>query len=126
MKHFKIFLVSLVFSLSLSSYSQVQAQDSLNDFTLVNKTGYVISHVYVSPTKADDWGEDVMGENVIGIDEEVMIKFPPKAHKGLWDLQVVYEEDDSSAEWVGYDLTTINKIIIRYDKKRDVTTAEVE
>jgi len=45
-------------------------------------------------------------------------------NKGLWDLQVVYQEDDSSAEWVGYDLTTINKIIIRYNKKKDVMTAE--
>ena len=36
------------------------AAEARQDFELVNKTGYDISHVYVSPTKSDDWEEDVL------------------------------------------------------------------
>ena len=35
--------------------------DSALDFTLVNDTGYTIDKVFVSPTKLEQWGEDVMG-----------------------------------------------------------------
>ena len=34
------------------------------DFELVNRTGYTIEQVYVSPIKAKDWQEDVLGRGV--------------------------------------------------------------
>src|SRR3712207_5253889 len=35
------------------------------DFTLINNTGQVITEVYVSPSNQTDWGEDVLGRDVL-------------------------------------------------------------
>ncbi|MBF0500194.1 MAG: argininosuccinate lyase [Candidatus Riflebacteria bacterium] len=119
-------MMLLAFGLVLGLTSFLWAQESENDFVLVNKTGYVLDKVFVSPTKAEEWGEDIMGQDVLNDGDQVKIKFHPKAATGLYDLKVVYKDDNSSAVWVGYDLSKITKITIHYDKAKDVTTAEVE
>lgn len=129
MKRASILLLVCALLFGISSYLRAQdtaAPASENDFTLVNKTGYVLDKVFISPSKADDWGEDVMGQDVLNDGESVLIKFSPKASTGLYDLKVVYKVDDSSSVWSGYDLTKINKITIHYDKAKDVSTAETE
>lgn len=102
------------------------AADAKQDFELVNKTGYELNAVYVSPSKADDWDEDVMGQDVLGDGESVDIKFHRSNRSCKWDLKVVYSDDDSSAVWSNIDLCTINKITIRYNRKTDKTTASYE
>jgi hypothetical protein len=41
----------------------------------------------------------------------------------MFDLKVVYSDDDSSAVWEKIDLCTVEKITIHYDRKNDVTKA---
>ena len=36
------------------------------DFTLVNRTGYDISEVYISPANKNNWGRDRLGRNRSG------------------------------------------------------------
>jgi len=125
MKRYAIRLfISVVVLLGLVSF--IYAQESSNDFTLVNKTGYVISKVFVGPTKSEDWGEDILGKDTLNDGESVLIKFHPNASTELYDIKVVYKVDNTSAIWYGYDLTKIEKITIRYDSEKDKTTAEVE
>lgn len=124
MKITTILMIAAALFLSLSS--TVSAQESINDFTLVNNTGYVISEVYISPTALNEWGEDVMDVDVLGIDESVNIKFSPRSYEGLWDIKVVYSIDNSEVVWSGYDLTSILSITIHYDALQNVTSAEVE
>jgi len=105
----------------------VARTESLLDFKLVNKTGYDIKAVYLSPTKAKDWGENVL-ENGLADGESVDIEFHPKAANTLeWDLMVSWEdEDDPDVYWIGYDLSKISKITLKYDRKADKTSAIVE
>src|SRR3546814_5026118 len=35
------------------------------DFTLINKTGYALSELYVSPNDEEDWQEDVLGKDIL-------------------------------------------------------------
>ncbi len=138
MKRYLLYLILPVFLL-LCAVTFINAQEtmvanvppdssesSINDFTLVNKTGYVISEVYVGPTKSEEWGSDILGRETLADGEEVLIKFHPTANTDSYDIKVVYEVDDSSAIWYGYDLTTINKITIFYDHEKDKTTAKTE
>ena len=58
-------LAALAVILSLAVPAAALAADQ--DFTLVNRTGYTIEQVYVSPIKARDWEEDVLGRDVLEV-----------------------------------------------------------
>lgn len=99
--------------------------DGRQDFTLVNKTGYTISEVYVSSAKTDDWEEDVMGRDVLEDGDRVQISFPYKEKSCVWDLKVVYD-DGEEAVWNGFDLCRTSVIRIRYNRNDGSTWAEYE
>ena len=117
-------------SLSLLAFTclpaPVMAQDAKQDFKLVNRTGYEIKEVYVSPSKSTDWEEDVLGDGVLGNKDFRQIHFHRSVKSCHWDLKVVYTVDDSSAIWNDIDLCTVAKITIHYDKDADKTTADLE
>jgi hypothetical protein len=102
------------------------AAEAKQDFELVNKTGYEIKHVYVSPSKSDDWEEDVLGKDTLDDGDSWEIKFHRSVRTCKWDLKVVYSVDDTSAVWSDIDLCEVEKITIRYDKKNDKTTAKFD
>jgi hypothetical protein len=83
------------------------------DFTLHNQTGKVIKEIYVGPTTSEEWGDDVMGKEVVGDGESVHITFHPKATANHWDLKIVFD-DDKWTVWTNFDLTTIDDITISY------------
>ncbi len=51
------------------------AAEARQNFTLVNKTGYDIEKVFVSPSKSDDWEEDVLGKDTLDDGDSWEIKF---------------------------------------------------
>jgi hypothetical protein len=60
------------------------------DFTLINNSSVTLTSVYVSPSDAKGWEEDVMGRDVLPAGESVDIGFA-KAKTGvcLFDIKVV-------------------------------------
>jgi hypothetical protein len=107
----------------LTLAAPVMADDAKQDFKLVNKTGYELKALYVSPSKSDDWGDDILGQDTLSDDQGVNVHFSPKVHTCKWDLKVTYSDDNSSAVWSDVDLCTVEKITIHYDRKNDVTKA---
>lgn len=95
------------------------------DFDLVNKTGYTIDQVFVSPSDGDDWEEDVLGQDTLGNGQKVHIRFHRAAKTCKWDIKVVYS-DGEDAEWEDFNLCETSKIIIKYDRKTEETSAEYE
>lgn len=95
------------------------------DFTLINKTGYTISEVYVSSVATDDWEEDVMGRDELGNGERVHITFGKRSKGCEWDMMVVYD-DGEEAVWHALDLCTISAVTLRYSRKDGSTWAETE
>ena len=85
------------------------------DFTLVNQTGKDIHYVYIAPTESEDWGDDVMGEDVLMNKDKVDITFSPKSKATHWDLQVEYE-DGKTSTWEDLDLSEINVLTIKIEK----------
>ncbi len=99
------------------------AAEARQDFTLVNRTGYELKELYVSPNKASDWQEDVLGRDTLEDGQSVRVHFKAQTKTCKWDLKVVYTDDDSSAIWSDINLCEVEKITIRYDRDRDVTRA---
>jgi len=116
-------LLPIVAVAAFALAAPVMADDAKQDFKLVNATGYELKALYVSPSKSDDWGDDILGQDTLDDGQAVNVHFSPKVHTCKWDLQVVYSDDDSKAVWSDVDLCTIEKITIHYDRKNDVTKA---
>lgn len=118
----RMWLGSLALSATLSMSAAAWGQ-AKQDFTLINKTGYALSEVYVSPSKAGDWQDDVLGQDILGDGQKVDISFERATKTCNWDLKVVYEDDDSTAVWQKIDLCTVGKITIKYNRTTDTTSA---
>lgn len=107
--------IAAVFA-AFTSANAFAAQNRKLDFSLVNKTGLTIEEVYVSPSDDDEWGEDVMGKDVLKDGESVDIEFSRKETTCKWDLKVVDAEKDS-IEWTELDLCKANEITLKYEGK---------
>lgn len=75
------------------------------DFTLINGSDRVITHVYVQPTGPDDdWGDDVLGRDVLLPGEEVFIYFTRFTPDNcFYDIKVV-ADDGGEGEMLNVDL----------------------
>lgn len=98
------------------------------DFTLVNKTGYAIKEVSVGPSGEKDWTpeDEVLKGRTFGDGASLDIKFHPKAKAAKWDLKIEWDDGSPSVEWLGFDLTKIEKLTLKYDRATDKTTAVIE
>lgn len=95
------------------------------DFTLINRTGYTISNIYVAPTTQREWGEDIMGKDLLNDDEEVEIIFDADENVKKWDMYVTWDGYDSDEDvfWIGFDLSEISEIELFYEASTGKTWA---
>jgi hypothetical protein len=110
LRSLKAVVAMLAISMLLSSAAFAQGKQ---DFTVVNKTGVIISELYVSPHSADDWEEDILGQDVLANDDSVEITFSPKERAKLWDLKIV-DSKGNSLEWENLNLLEISKVTLHY------------
>lgn len=103
--------------------SAAQAGDA--DFTLVNKTGYPIRSVHIAPSASKSWGNDRLGEGILGNNKSRLIKFSNKA-QCKQSLNVTFDDDGSEVEWEDFDLCQLNKITLKYNRKTGSVSAEEE
>ena len=102
---------------AVAAVSATAAQRRNLDFTLVNKTGVDIMEVYLSPTSDNEWGEDVMGKDILESGQKVDITFSSAETECNWDLKVV-DEDDDDIIWTKLNLCTANEITLMYEGKK--------
>ena len=95
------------------------------DFTLVNRTGYALNEVYISPTKMDKWGKDRLGDNQLLNSQARKFKFGDTKHC-VQDIKVVFTDDESEVEWEGFNLCELDKITLRYNRKTGDVSADTE
>lgn len=89
----------------------------IQDFDLVNATGYTIAEVYVAPSSSDEWEEDVMGRDMLENGETVRIEFAPRQKICDYDIKVVWDDGDE-AFWEGFDLCTVSEVTLYWDNGR--------
>lgn len=102
-------LLGLVFVMAFAGMAFAGAQD----FVLVNRTGYDIYVVNISPTKTNKWEEDILGSDILENGEEVQVRFGV-GNTRYWDIQAIFE-DESSLSWYGIDLLETYRVILRPD-----------
>jgi hypothetical protein len=96
MRHlFSVQALGAVFALMLAlvSTSAALAADP-RDFVLINNTGQAIHNLYVSPSNQTEWGDDVLGRDILLDGENVEVVFPAArftAGDCLYDIKVVTE-----------------------------------
>lgn len=117
--------IALLTAAMIVSSSPAAFAGGKQDFDLVNKTGYAIDEVYVSPSNASDWQEDVLGQGTLPNGNSIHIRFSRNTNVCKWDVKVVYT-DGESAEWDEFDLCETSKITIHYNRKTGETSAEYE
>lgn len=117
-------LISYAAAIALLAFA-TSAAAGQQDFTLINSTGYTLNEVYVSPSKSNDWEEDVLGVDILKDGNRTSITFDRNTDACLWDLKVVYDDGDS-AEWDALNLCKISVANISYDRKTGDTSVEVD
>ncbi len=95
------------------------------DFTLVNKTGYTLREIYISPTHKEAWGRDRLGNDYLGNGRSRLFKFTDKS-ACMQDLKVVFDDDESEVMWEEFDLCALNKITLKYNRKTREVSADSE
>ena len=115
----------LAISAALLACAATPAVAGVQDFSVINDTGYDIYEVYVSPSRAGDWQEDVMGSDVLVNGGTTDISFARDEDSCMWDLKVVYEDDDTAA-WNAINLCEVSAVTLEYDAKTGRTWATTE
>ncbi len=96
------------------------------DFTLVNRTGYQIDDLWVSPSRSDSWGREIMGRgNVLSDGDTYDVSFSRHAQACHFDLKVQYNDGDV-ATWRDLNLCEISKVSLYWDRKNNTTRARTE
>ncbi len=75
-----------------------------------------IDKVFVSPSKADTWGPDILGQDVLKDGDKVDIKFPHSATTCHYDLKITDEEKDS-VTWEDINLCECDVLTLQYEGK---------
>jgi hypothetical protein len=104
------------------------AQNDELDFTLVNQTGYSIKKVFIGPTNNPDWTDDmeVLHGRAFRTDSSLGITFSPKARAAKWDIMVEWADGSGSVQWLGLDLTKIEKLTLLYDAEKNKTSVRID
>ncbi len=95
------------------------------DFTLLNRTGYTLREIYISPSHRNSWGDDRMGQGYLDNGRSRLFKFSDKS-SCKQDLKVVFDDDESEVVWEEFDLCEINKITLKYNRKNRTVSADTE
>ena len=90
---FRIGLPAAIAALSLAGGMVQAALADPRDFTLENDSLSYVSRVYVSPTSSTNWGDDILGVDVLAPGESVDISFDPSLGRTcIYDILVVTDD----------------------------------
>ena len=95
------------------------------DFTLLNRTGYTLREIYISPTHRNSWGDDRLGKSYLDNGKSRLFRFSDKS-SCKQDLKVVFDDDDSEVVWEEFDLCEINNVTLKYNRKSGMVSADID
>lgn len=117
MKKHILLLVALVFAAT----TWTQAQTVL-DFKLVNNTGKDFYAVYLTDTGTQDWGEDILPQDIVRDGAIVDISFEYVDDETLceWDLRLTHDESEEDYIYINeIDLCEVSVLTLYIDEDGD-------
>jgi hypothetical protein len=106
----------IVFALIIGS-ATAKAQNIFLDFTLINKTGVDIYELYISPSDAEYWEDNIIGSDPLEHNTYVDIEFSPYAASDFWDIMIV-DYEGTSVIFEQLNLTDILELTLYIDGSR--------
>lgn len=103
---------ALVAMVTLVALAAPETRADPRNFTLINGSSITITHVYVSASDARDWGDDILGRDVLLPGESVDIlfsRFDGEAGQCLYDIWVI-GKDGEEGYLYGVDLCTTTTV----------------
>jgi len=90
------FLSATVLFLPLISLNAKVVLADQRNFNLINDSKVIINAVYVSTVSTDDWEEDVLGRDTLGLGESTAVTFSRgAAGTCVYDIKVVTEQNQA-------------------------------
>ncbi len=114
MKKHILLLVALVFAAT----TWTQAQTVL-DFKLVNNTGKDFYAVYLTETTTQDWGEDILPEDIVkdGATVEITFEYVDDETLCEWDLRLTHDESEEDYIYINeIDLCEVSVLTLYIDE----------
>jgi hypothetical protein len=74
-RNFKSLLAAVPLAALLVTMFAMPASADVRDFTVVNNSSLVLTHVYVSSSDTALWGDDILGRDVLNPSETVDVVF---------------------------------------------------
>lgn len=108
MKQATLCLIAVV-GIALLAAAPAVAGDQ--DFTLHNQTGIEIHKLLISPHRADEWGDDILGQDTLSDGESLDIKFKRNEKAAHWDLRIE-DKDGNGVTWEDLNLLEISEITL--------------
>ncbi|HMQ67719.1 MAG TPA: argininosuccinate lyase [Ignavibacteria bacterium] len=105
------FIFSVLFVILFIALNGDASAQSKQDFTLSNQTGAAIQKLYVYPTASEEWGNDVLGKEVLMSGNDLPIVFNPINDVCLYDIKVT-DTDGNATMWYGVDLCKYSTITL--------------
>jgi hypothetical protein len=115
----KTFLAAVLGVMMIGSMAFAGSQD----FTLVNSSGVEIHELYISPTSADEWQEDVLGVDTLADGQSVNITFSPDEEADYWDIKVT-DGEGTAVIWQKLKLTDISKVTLTIEDGNPIANCE--
>lgn len=81
------------------------------EIQIVNNTGIIVTEIYLSASGTDDWEEDILGGEVLGIGEGWKINIEGPAE---WDLKLV-GENGAEAVFPGINFNKYKRVTLNKD-----------
>lgn len=101
-------LFAAAFLAAVFTISAVAAQQ---DFTVINRTGFVIVALNVSPSSETRWGPDILGREVLADGETAQVSFDRTEGVCEWDIRVTYSDGDTG-DWRQVNLCEIGEVTL--------------
>lgn len=84
---------SILFASALSFVAAPAMAEDL-EFTLTNNSGHVMIEFYASPSDVASWEEDILGADVLGHNESVVITIADGRTQCEYDLRMTFDDGD--------------------------------
>ena len=92
---------------------------NLPSIRIVNNTGYDVYYLYISPSDSDDWGGDILGEEILENGKTFTFELPyPLSSYDEYDIGMEDEDGDTYIKW---EVTVTNnaRIVFTVDDMED-------
>lgn len=90
--------------------------------SIINQTGMDITHLYVSASNEDDWGDDILGRDILENGEECELEWAPDDDECKYDVKIV---DGNGKAWTvaAVDFCKYTKLTFKKQSGKVVYTA---